>query len=251
MFAASIHDYLCASFGERGFDVGAFCVSYDKTNVIPYVNYGVPRTGVTPTARDVELLCEWLIERERAPRLEFVPEGCPSLEPLLIAAGFTEEIRSPVLTWDPGSAPVVVAPIDGIEVRLATTDAELAATVSAQDEAYGEPARDDPDAGAGLRRLLDRGGLVCTAVDTVSGLAVGGAVCPPPHHGISEIAGVGVRSAYRRRGIASAIVHCLATRGPEVGITSPFIGAADEAVARIYEGVGFRRTTEMLHISRR
>lgn len=83
------------------------------------------------------------------------------------------------------------------------------------------------------------------------GPAVWGAgLCAPPHHGVSELAAVGVRDAYRRRGIAAAVTAHLTRIGPEVGVHRPFLTPAAEAEERIYHRVGFRTATTMLHVSR-
>jgi GNAT superfamily N-acetyltransferase len=103
---------------------------------------------------------------------------------------------------------------------------------------------------ARLRATVDRGGLVALAADLATGRVVGGGLCAPPHCGVSELAAVGVRPGYRRRGIASALTALLTTACPTVGITSPFLTPAGDAEERIYRRAGYRPVTEMLHISR-
>ena len=53
--------------------------------------------------------------------------------------------------------------------------------------------------------------------------------------------GVGVLPAFRRRGLGGAVAHLLARQALDSGVTTVFCGAESRDVARVYEGVGFRR----------
>jgi ribosomal protein S18 acetylase RimI-like enzyme len=118
-----------------------------------------------------------------------------------------------VLTCAPEDA--TVATVDSsIELMLASTDAQLQLVAEAQNEAYGAPEATEHDV-ARLRGMLDRGGLVALAVDTATGIGIGGGLCTPPHRGVSELAAVGVRAAYRRRGIAAALTGLLTRTCPQ------------------------------------
>jgi GNAT superfamily N-acetyltransferase len=136
-----------------------------------------------------------------------------------------------------------------LELRLASTDDQLRLVAEAQNDAYGAPEATEHDV-ARLRGTLDRGGLVALAVDTATGIGAGGGLCAPPHCGVSELAAIGVRAAYRRRGIATALTGLLTHACPTVGITTPFLMTAGPAEERIYQRVGYQRITESLHISR-
>jgi predicted GNAT family acetyltransferase len=70
-----------------------------------------------------------------------------------------------------------------------------------------------------------------------------------PIDGITELAGVGVRKPFRRRGIAAALTALLAQDALARGVTTVFLMAAHEAEARIYARVGFSPIGEVLHIS--
>ncbi|MGB6165124.1 MAG: hypothetical protein WCF33_11635 [Pseudonocardiaceae bacterium] len=69
------------------------------------------------------------------------------------------------------------------------------------------------------------------------------------YDGVSELATIGVRIPYRRRGIAAALTALLTRACPTAGITTPFLTLVGEAAERIYRSVGYRPVTEMLHIS--
>ena len=62
-----------------------------------------------------------------------------------------------------------------------------------------------------------------------------------PRGEVTEIVGVGVLPAYRRRGLAAAITARLARHALDNGVRTVFCSAQDDAVAHVYESVGFRR----------
>jgi ribosomal protein S18 acetylase RimI-like enzyme len=139
---------------------------------------------------------------------------------------------------------------DGVELVEAVSEEYVRAAATAQHEAYGEA--EPPDDGwiAGVLRSLDAGGLLVLARDAATGEAAGGGQCTPPLEGASELAGIGVRPAYRRRGIAAAMTAWLAERMDARGANLVYLTAAGEDEARIYARVGFERVGEALYISR-
>jgi ribosomal protein S18 acetylase RimI-like enzyme len=101
-----------------------------------------------------------------------------------------------------------------------------------------------------LRRLL-REGAVARAV---AGLAPGpeqqadGELDGPLASGgfqragdVVEVVGVATLPAARRRGLAGAVTGALARAALDAGATTVFLSAQDDAVARVYERLGFRR----------
>ena len=246
--SSDIHAYLRALAGDRALRVGPFVLLLDADDDGPYFNYAVPDDGVEPTAAEVDALITAFTERGRRPRLEYLAALCPRLESALTAATFVVEDRLPVLSCAPADAVVgtVAGPVDAV---LADTDQQLWQVARVQNEAYGAPEAAEHDV-ARLRRTLERGGLVALATDTTSGLGVGAGQCTPPHRGVSELAAVGVREGYRRRGVAAAVAGLLTRACPTVGITTPFLMAAGPAEERIYHRIGYRRRAESLHISR-
>lgn len=133
------------------------------------------------------------------------------------------------------------------------SDADLWRVAESQNEAYDAGPAEAHDV-ARLRGTLDRGGLVALAVTEPVGPAgahgVGGGLVAPPSSGVAELAAVGVRAAYRRRGIARALTALLTRACADVGIVTPFLTPAGRAEERIYRSVGYRSSGEMLHISR-
>ncbi|WP_431040782.1 GNAT family N-acetyltransferase [Streptomyces sp. P1-3] len=251
-FESQAHAYLRAAAtgrGGRAVRTGPFTVGIDPHDAGLFFNYAIPDDGAEPTDDQVRRLVETFTSRSRTPRLEYLPAAAPLVEDALVASGFTAERRLPILTCDPADAPAprVAGPV---EVLLAETDAQLRKVAEAQGEAYQQPVTGEHDV-ARLRSVLDRGGLVALALDTASGQGVGGGQMGPPHQGVSELAAIGVRVAYRRRGIASALHAALTRACPSVGITTPFLMPEDDDTERISQRAGYRRVSEILHISLR
>ncbi len=70
-----------------------------------------------------------------------------------------------------------------------------------------------------------------------------------PLDGITELAGVGVRVMFRRRGIAGALTTRLVREAIARGVTTVFLTPAHDAEERIYARAGFSRASEQLHIA--
>ena len=62
-----------------------------------------------------------------------------------------------------------------------------------------------------------------------------------PRGDVTEVVGVAVLPAHRRRGIAGHLTWALAADAAEAGVKTVFMSASSDDVARVYEGVGFRR----------
>lgn len=249
MFSHSLHAYLRVLPGPRAHRVGPFLASFDDHDAGLFRNYAVPDDGADPSPGQIDQLITAFTDRGRIPRLEYLPELSPAVEPALVTAGFAPERRLPIMVYPPTDA-IVPSAIAGIELSLATMDEQLRQVAEAQNEAYGQPETTDHDV-ARLRGTVEGGGLVALARDTVTGQGVGGGLCAPPQDGVSELAAIGVRTAYRRRGIATALTSLLTRACPTVGITTPFLTPEDESTERIYRRVGYRPVTQMLHISLR
>jgi ribosomal protein S18 acetylase RimI-like enzyme len=91
-----------------------------------------------------------------------------------------------------------------------------------------------------LHERLRRG---LTAMAVAEGEADGplGAGSHQPVGDVSEIMSVGTLPAARRRGIGAAVTGRLVEHARERGAEVVFLSAADDAVARLYERLGFRR----------
>ena len=93
----------------------------------------------------------------------------------------------------------------------------------------------------GFLRERIRRGLTVLAVAEDPGLGAVGAGSHQPVGDVSEVLGIGTLPCARRRGIGSAVTSALVADARERGVDLVFLSAADDAVARIYARLGFRR----------
>lgn len=183
----------------------------------------------------------------RKPRLEYVAQLAPAVEGVLIDTGFCVEGHLPLMICTPKSAQSLPVP-SGIEFILPVSDPDLLATISVQNEAYGDPPP-DYSAIAALRSRLQAGEIAVLARMMATGEPVGAGVCTVLSNQTTEVAGIGVRSAFRHRGVAGSLTTRLVQEAFAVGVSLPFLMAAQEAERRIYTRAGFFAIGEILHIS--
>ena len=240
-----IQNYLRATItrSENHLRIGPFLAGFDAGDYNLYRNYAVPDEVARPGTVDVEALIAAFEERSRRPRLEYIADTAPEVEQALLAAGFAVEKRYPILVCTPGL--LRDASATGIEVTLALNDQDIVDAADVGAEAYDDEVYPDP-----LRRLVAQGGVLAIARDPDSGLAVGAGMATPVHEGVSEVAGIGVRVAYRRRGIAGAMTSCLAREAFARGIDLAWLTPGSDDAERIYARAGFVRASEQLHISK-
>jgi predicted GNAT family acetyltransferase len=141
--------------------------------------------------------------------------------------------------------PAFVEPPEGVALELMAPDShhlgEVSATVGA---AFS--GTDDVGTGDGSRsaQAIERGLASVVGAFEVRDHGIGGAVGGGTHNprgAVTEIVGVGVLPRVRRRGIGAAIASALAADATRRGVGTVFLSAQDDAVARVYERVGFRR----------
>jgi GNAT superfamily N-acetyltransferase len=228
-------------------EVGPFVIGLDPTTTSPNINYATPRPGAAITATDVTALVAAFRAADRKPRLEYVTSCAPGLEALLAAAGFSVEARHTYLLCVPGTLKTPPT-LDHFDLHEPGSDVQFAALINAQNEAFGgEPVASEADV-ARLRRLQGAGGLAVMAV-TTDGACAGGGQAVPPTGAVSEVAGIAVRTPYRRQGLAGAITaevtRRLFTTGADVG----WLEASGEEPWRVYERVGYRPAGQRLYIA--
>jgi GNAT superfamily N-acetyltransferase len=247
---ARIQSYLrfAASHGRDTERIGPFLATFSLGDDNPYANYAIPDDAATPSPAEVAALIDAYERHGRTPRLEYIAQLAPAVERALLAAGFVIEGRPPLMTCSAGMEQLLPAP-PGIELVLPVSDAELLAMMTAQSEAYGGGAP-DLEAVLGFRAALADGQIAVLARVAATGEPVGGGVCTVPHNQTTEVAGIGVREPFRRRGVAAALTGRLAREAFDAGVTVAFLMAADEGVARIYARAGFSLIGDVLHISR-
>lgn len=250
MLIETIQSYLrvAASYQRDTERIGSFLATFSRSSDNPFLNYAIPDDHATPSPAEVAALITAYETRSRKPRLEYVAQLAPAVEEALMGAGFCVEGQLPLMICTPESAQNLPIP-PGIELILPVSDADLLATIVVQNEAYVNPL---PVAStiANLRNSLEAGGIAVLARTMTTGEPVGAGVCTVPSHQTTEIAGIGVRSAFRRRGVAGALTTRLVQEAFAAGVALPFLMAAQEAEGRIYTCAGFFAIAEILHISR-
>ncbi|MEO8395157.1 MAG: GNAT family N-acetyltransferase [Chloroflexota bacterium] len=229
--------------------IGAFLATITPSDDNPYMNYAIPNDGAAPTSTDVAALITAYQRHQRKPRLEYIRELAPQVEPALIAGGFVVEQTTPLMIYDPASAQTVSLDA-GIELIPPQLDQDIIDMAAAQREAYGGgDIPPSPEIVPGWHKFLAAGGIMVNARDRATGQTVGGGVCDVPFSATTELAGIGVRTNYRRRGIAAAMTGWLVDHALAAGTNHIFLMAADVNAARVYERVGFKLIGRVLHIS--
>jgi ribosomal protein S18 acetylase RimI-like enzyme len=226
--------------------IGPFTATFARESANPFLSYAIPDENAVPSADDVAALVCAYRERGRVPRLEYLPTLAPAVEPALVDSGFALEARAPLMVLRTLAA---ASPPSGVELVEADSEQDVRAAAAAQHEAYGEP--DEPTDGwvEGVLRSIAAGGLLVLARDAQTQEAAGGGQCTPPQAGASELAAIGVRPAFRRRGIAAAMTSWLAARMRGRGADLVYLTAAGETEAGIYARVGFERVGAASYVS--
>lgn len=177
----------------------------------------------------------------RPEAFEWVAETTPALSAMLQAAGLKVE-EHPLMV-------LVGAPIQTrveAEVRLANDADDPARSSAVAQVAFDAPgtARGAAGVAEATARALQlgrrpRNPRAVVALALVDGHAVGVA-SHQPLAGTTEIVGVGVLPAFRRRGLGAALTSSLAQHALARGVTTVFLSAGDASIARVYARVGFQ-----------
>jgi N-acetylglutamate synthase-like GNAT family acetyltransferase len=222
---------------------------------IPWRFYARPRLGLGEDvgADDVAAVRARQQELGVCEAFEWVAETTPSLAGAATAAGL-EVQQVPLLAldldvWAPPPAP------PGIAVRMLVADdpalpgaqAVVELAFAAGDPALRAAGREERDLATtrlgdlGFLRERLRTGLTAMAVAEHEAEGLLGAGSHQPADDVTEVMGVGTLPAARRRGIGAAVTGRLVEHAREHGAELVFLSAADDAVARMYERLGFRR----------
>ncbi len=220
----------------RAEEVGPFTL-YVNTDPDGFAYYARPRLGLDGqvSVDDVRRVLTRQQQLDVPRALEWVHQTTPSLLPAAREAGLRVQ-ESPLLVLDR-----VAVPDGEVRVRvLGPDDADLPLTLGAVSAGFA--GSDDVVAkDAGRRSRLIRTGLLATAAAYDDEGAVVGGGSYGPRGAVAEIAGVAVVPRARRRGLGAAITAALVADAQDRGVSTVFLSAQDDAVARIYERVGFVR----------
>ena len=231
--------------------VGPFTL-FRSTTVWPYYARPVPGSGVTIKPDDVELVRERCAELEIPLSFEWVVDTCPSLGPAAAAAGLTV-VEHPLLVLERddfrpvvADARVEILSADEDVVRQCRAVANLAFSEPGTAVGMAGPAERDVAAAetsdkmvATLRDRALRGVAVSAGAFTDDGMVASGT--HQPVDSTTEIVGVGTLPSARRRGLGAAVTSKLVEHAFANGVDLVLLSAESDAVAAVYERVGFHR----------
>ena len=252
MNTTQIHAYLRASgTGSEHERVGPFLATFTPGTDHPMRNYAIPDDDARPSGVEIDALVQAFEQRGLKPRLEYAANAAPRLEAILVAAGFEAEGLLPLMTCHPGEARPIEAPPDFV-VALAESDRDHAESMVVAGDAYGEPGPPPGDASVAARqRMTAAGGAVVLARHRDSGEPAGSGLFPVPQAGVSELAAVGTRAAFRNRGVAAGVTARLIQAAFDLGLELLWLTPGDARAERIYARASFAFDAgQMVHISK-
>lgn len=220
-----------------------FTAYFHPSDALKFFNYAVPDGDAVPSADEIERLRELFRARGRLPRLEWIEEFAPRVAPELRRAGMLEELRTPLMTCDPGSLVDAPADVPDLSIRPMADD-DLREATNLQRVAFGQEALasdEDPQD----PREIGGGGVIARSGST----PVAAAVWTRVIDGVSEVAGVATAERWRRRGLAGAVTAAVVSEAFAAGASLCILSPGDEGALRVYERAGFRRIATMLHWS--
>jgi hypothetical protein len=242
--AFTVQNFLRARVGS-GARSGPFSILFSPGTRSLYGNYAIPDDNARPTAAEVVALEEAFRVRRRTPRLEYVPAAAPAVQATLLAAGFTTEMRPPLMTRRAGE--VLPNPLpEGFELRFVDDAAQLDEAVNVEVEA------NDGDEGdfQWLKRTVSRGGRVVIAYHRKTNEAASVGAFIAPIDGVTEVVSIATRPAFRGRGLARAVTTILSEAAFAAGCHLTWLSAAGESQSQIYARAGYVRRSPMLFISK-
>lgn len=235
-----------AARGRSTARVGPFLVTIDEGSLSPFLNYAIPDDRAVPTRAEAEALADAMAARGRVPRLEYLERTAPLALPVLERAGFAVELRPPALVC---RAPAALPVPDGYAL-VPPGDEHRRGMLGVQDVAFGAvPVLDAVR--LDRSRALEEAGGVALAVLAPDGSVVGGGVATPTEGlGFTEVAGIAVAAAHRRRGLAAVLTAELTRRALAADAHTAYMTPGDDEAARVYARAGFEGVGHMLHLRR-
>lgn len=232
----------------------------------PY--YARPRRGPRPPVTTADVRAVRARQRELIipESFEWIEQIAPEMAAAASEAGLDVQthplmvLSAPLLTGQlagPPAGPPAGRPVlpPGVTVRaVAPEDAELDRVWAVPAVAFGHPGTAAGEAGVPERDKIaadyDGGTIEMLRERLRSGQSVLAAAFGPDGplaagsyqavDGVAEITGVGVLPSSRRQGLGAAVTALLAQDALDRGVTTVFLSASDDAVARVYARIGFR-----------
>jgi len=226
-------------------EVGPFTV-FVRRDPEGWPFYARPRLGLSGdiTADDVTRVLARQAELGLPGKLEWVHETTPSLLAAARAAGLAVA-QCPLLVLaeeSPGHAP---SPRVGEHpaprtAALSADDPDLPLVVGAVHAGFSTSDDVEPKDASRQQDLMRRGLLGVVGAYDERGCVVGGG-SHGPRDGTTELTGIAVVPRARRSGVGAAVTAALVADARDRGVRTVFLSAQDDAVARVYERVGFVR----------
>lgn len=221
-------------------EVGPFTL-FVATDASGWPFYARPRLGPAApvSAGEVERLRERQRELGVPESLEWVHETTPSLLAAARGAGLAVA-ECPLLVLPAGASPVIPPLADGIRVEVLDAEppdlGQARAAVSAGFAGTDVLGPSDPGP---VTDQVRSGLMVMVGAYDDRGAVGGGGHAPRGR--TTELAGIAVIPRARRQGVGAAITAALVADALARGVDTVFLSAQDDAVARVYERIGFQR----------
>ncbi len=225
-------------------DIGPLTL-FVRSDSRSYPYYARPRLGldVEITVHDVRAVLARQGELGEPRALEWVEETTPSLLPAAREAGLDVAV-CPLLVLDE-TVTLASSPPTGYALELMPGDSRhLGEVMGAVDAGFHDSDVVDDKPVGGRPAAIEAGLMAYVGAFERTGGGLGRAVgggSHSPRGSTSEIQGIAVVPGARRLGIGAALAAELAADARDRGVTTCFLSAQDDAVARVYERVGFRR----------
>ncbi len=214
-------------------------VMLSPSDPLVWLNYAVPIAETSPNG--IDEMVEVFRVAERTPRLEFFVDLWPELTTRLEEKGFRCEKRMPIMVltrdrWHGLNHEHDVRPVDY------STFSELN-VVLAEAFSVEAPEESDPYDDPSFQRIM--AGSTLASVVLADGKVVGAGFGVGTEQ-VREIAGIGTLVAYRRRGIAAAVIADLLDRFFGEGGDVAWLTPGDEGAQSVYARLGFDPIAEQV-----
>lgn len=222
--------------------VPPFACYFHPTETAVFANYAIPLESINlDTTVALDQLKATFRQRNRTPRFEYLEDFSPQLGQILQANGFVEEMRSYLMACTPQT---IIAPAENhaLVIRLLANETLIAtrqAFVTVQARCFGSddaPLATVDEANAVWQQFSGVGKFMAWWEDEP--VAVGSLT--QAHDGVAEVAGIATLSAFRQRGIGTAVTHHITATAFAQGLEAIFLTAGDAKAGRVYAQVGYQ-----------
>lgn len=228
-----------ASEGRICEHVGPFVATVHPTSDMIWLNHVVPADVPSQriTADEIDHLRAFYRKHHRILRFEYIEELWPELAADLERCGLTMQARLPFMVCDrAGFRPATVPGVRLERLTVNSPEQDLVDFVITGKVAFGQtPTSAEPHEIEELAEKVKRGTCLHVLARVASAPAGIGVVLRLS----SELAGIGTRPEFRRRGVGSAVCSQLLSDHFAAGNPVAWLSAGNDAAVGLYERVGF------------